>query len=211
MGAVTDNTHLRYYLCYAIVSNGGRVMPNEYAEVWVDVLDSDRLWLNEEVVQLKLNARMNPWTAGKGTVPAGVASRAIEPIGIINAGNPRQAYQDGFNIAFVNQDGPNRDGAVALAGGIAEALRPEATTDSVIETVREYSVGSHHTGTFGRSLDLTLRLGDDCTDAHEFVERFYEERLDYTWPAVPWDADKYEPGELFSGIPTNLYRRRLRC
>lgn len=198
-GAVTDDTHLRHYLCYAIVNHGGRITPEEYGKVWVEDLNPDRLWINEELVQLKLKARMNPWTAGKGTIPAGVASMAIEPIGIINAGNPRQAYQDAFNISFVNQDGPNRDAAAAVAAGVAEALSPDATADSVIETITDQCLGGHHTGTFARSLDLTLRLADNCETVDEFVERFYDELLDYTWPAVHWDAESYEAGELFSG------------
>jgi hypothetical protein len=58
---------------------------------------------------------------------------AIAPIGIINAGNPDQAYQDGFNIAFVNQDDVNRDGAATLAAGIAAAFIPDATVASVVD------------------------------------------------------------------------------
>ena len=198
-GAVTDDTHLRHYLCYAIVQRGGRITPEEYADIWVNHLNPDRLWVNEEIVYRKLRAGMNPWTSGKGTIPAGVASMAIEPIGIINAGDPRQAYQDAFNISFLNQDGPNRDGAAAVAAGIAEAVEPDATVESVVQTIRDYSLDGFYTGTFGRSLDLTLRLAERCDDVDEFVERFYEEWLDYTWPAVEWDAERYEAGELFSG------------
>ena len=192
-GVVTDDTTLRHYLCYAIVKKGGRVTPDDYAEVWREHLNPNRLWENEAIVKRKLDNGMSPWDTGKGTIPAGVASMAIEPIGIVNVGDPERAYRDAFLIASVNQTGSNRDVAATFAAGIAEALDPEATVDSVIEAMFEHSTDLVH-----RAFDLTMALAEEANDIDEFASAFYDDRLDYTWPAVEWDREAYREGELFS-------------
>jgi len=192
-GSVTDDTVMRHYLCVAINERNGRITPDEYADVLQQHLNTDRVWVTEEVVVRKLAAGINPWEAGRGNIPTGTAAMSIAPVGIVNAANPRQAYQDGFNIASVNQDRVNRDTAATVAAGIAEALSPDATVESVIEVML-----SHSSDTVFRALDLALDLAEESSTVDEFVERFYEELLDWSWPAVEWDLDLYREGRVFS-------------
>lgn len=193
-GVVTDDTTLRHYICYAIVQRGGRITPDELGEIWHEHLNPDRLWDNETLVSKKIAVGMNPWETGQGTIPSGVASMAIEPIGIVNAGDPRQAYQDAFTIASINQEGVNRDAAAAFAAGIAHAFSRDATVESVVRTIREQS-----SSVFGRAIDLTMDVAYDSSDVDEFAERFYDELLDWSWPIRGWDLETYYAGEFFSG------------
>jgi len=192
-GTVTDDSVMRQYLALAIVEHGGRVTPDEYAAVLSEHLDPDRVWITEEMMYWKLLAGMNPWDAGRSTVPAGTAVMHVAPIGIINAGDPRQAYQDGFNIAAIAQDGVNRDAAATVAAGVATALGPEATLEDVLATMWECSSEVVY-----RTIDLTFELVEGAETVDEFVEAFYDERLDWRWPAVEWDREKYHQGEIFS-------------
>lgn len=192
-GTVTDDTVMRHYLSLAIVERSGRVTPDEYAAVLREYLNPDRVWITEEIVIRKLAAGVNPWTAGRGNVPTGTATMSIAPVGIVNAANPRQAYQDGFNVASVNQDGTNRDAAATLAAGVAEAFSPDASPDSVVEVMLEQS-----SDTVYRALDLALGLADESDTVGEFVERFYDRLLDWRWPAVEWDRERYYEGKVFS-------------
>ena len=94
-GVVTDDTTLRHYLCYAIAEHGRRITPEEYADVWRSDLNPDRLWVNEEIVKLKLDRGLSPWDTGLGTIPAGVASMSIlfapRPLTRCGSGAPSRA------------------------------------------------------------------------------------------------------------------------
>ena len=192
-GSVTDDSVMRHYLCLSIVEHGGRVTPDEFAETLQRYLNVDRVWVTEEVMIRKLAAGMDPWESGRGNIPAGTAAMAIAPVGIVNASNPRQAYQDGYNLASINQDGIDRDTAATIAAGVAQALSKDTTVDEVIETMC-----THSSQPVSRILDLTLGIADQSNDVHSFVEDFYAELLDWRWPAVDWSRESYYQGEVFS-------------
>lgn len=198
-GTVTDDTVMRHYLCISIVENRGRVMPDEFADTLLEYLNPERVWVTEEITLKKLAAGMNPWNSGRHNVPTGTATMAIAPIGIINAANPRQAYQDGFNIASVNQDQLNRDAAATFAAGVATALAPGATVDDVLATMR-----THSSEVVFRSIDLAMGLAEEHDSADEFAGAFYEDMLDWTWPAVDWDRTLYNKGQVFSASSIEL-------
>ncbi len=185
---ITDDTTLRHMLCLAILRRGGRVTPDDYAPLWLEKFNPNRLWDNEKIVLMKLKVGMNPWDTGHGTIPSGCATMSIAPIGVMNAGNPRQAYQDGFNIASINEEGDDRDLAATYAAGVAAAFLPGATADSVLAAMAENS-----TFVFQRAMAITMKLVEQSPNPAAFVERYYAEMLDYTFPRVP--AKYYEVPE----------------
>lgn len=193
-GSVTDDSVLSHYLAHTIAESGGRITPEDYAEVLCEHLNPDRVWITEEIVHQKLLAGISPWRSGIGTIPAATATTAIAPVGIINAADPRQAYQDGVVIAGVTQDGVERDAAGTVAAGIAEAITPDATVQDVVDVMREFSVDQVY-----RAIDLTADLVAESTTIDEFVASFYDQLLDWRWPAVEWDKERYYEGEIFSG------------
>jgi ADP-ribosylglycohydrolase len=195
-GTVTDDTTLRHYLSYAIVQKGGRVTPDDYAAVWLHKLNPNRLWINERVTLWKLRMGMSPWDTGKGNPPAGVASMSIAPIGIVNAGNPTQAYQDGFNIAFVNQDNADRDGAATLAAGVAAAFLPGATYQTVIDVMIQ-----HSSFIIKRALMLTMDMAHESSTIDEFAEKFYATMLDWKWPDLRWTKERNFSGSSVELVP----------
>lgn len=201
-GAITDDTALSHYLCLAIVRKGGRITPDDLAAIWVDELNPNRFWVNERIIRRKLRAGMNPWSAGVGSIPAGCALMGIAPIGIINAGNPAQAYQDGYNIASVNQEGYNRDAAGTLAAGVAAAFAPGATLESVLEAMRR-----HSSYLVKRAIELTLDQAYASISVEEFAARFYENMLDWSWPWPPqaeWDKDNFFSGSSLEILPATM-------
>jgi hypothetical protein len=154
-------------------------------------MNPDRLWKNERLMIIKLKQGMNPWwETGRGNIPAGCASMAIAPVGIINAGDPRQAYQDAFCIAGINQDGNNRDFAATLAAGIAAAFAPGATVDSVLEAML-----THSDCLTRRALTMTFALVQQSGSVDEFADRFYASPLlDWTWPQPNWKLERHFSG-----------------
>lgn len=198
-GCITDDTTLRHYLCLAIIEKGGRVTPDDFARMWLKKLNPKRLWTNERIVLQKLQAGMNPWDSGRGTIPAGCATMAIAPIGIVNIGDPEQAYQDAFNIASLNQDGVDRDAAATVAAAVAYALLPDATVEGVLETMFRCS-----SFVVKRALLLTMDLAYASRSVDEFAEKFYQKMLDWTWPSPPdkgWNKDHYFSGSSLEIVP----------
>lgn len=195
-GTITSDTTMRHYLCLAVVEHDGRPSPTDFADVLRDHLNPDRVWINEEVMLKKLSVGINPWDAGRGAIPDNKATSAITPVGIVNVGNPTQAYQDGFNIASMLQDGHNRHVSAAVAAGIAEAVTPDATVESVIDVMFEQS-----TGVAARAIDIALGYAAEADSVEDLVETLYDRFLDWRWPAVQWDREKYHAGEVFSANP----------
>ncbi|MFB6141193.1 MAG: ADP-ribosylglycohydrolase family protein [Halosimplex sp.] len=198
-GSITSDTALRQYLSLAIVENGGRITPREFADALIEHLNEDRIWINGEMVLRKLSAGANAREGGVGTIPDNKIASAITPVGIVNADDPRQAYQDGFALASVLQEGEARYAAATVAAGTAVAVRPDATIDAVIQAMRE-----HSTGTVYRAIDLAMGIADESETIEELIDALYEEFLDWRWPAVQWDREKYYRGEVFSASPLEV-------
>jgi len=198
-GGVTDDTALAHYISLAIIRKGGRITPDDLAQVWLEKGDDKRFWINERLTLLKLKAGMNPWDTGLGNIPAGCATMAIGPIGIINAGNPAQAYQDGFNIAFVNQENVNRDAAATLAAGIAAAFVPGATVQGVLETMT-----GHGSYLVKRAVELTMDLAYASQSVDEFAAQYYDKMLDWTWPRLDWNKEHFFSGSSIEIVPITM-------
>lgn len=192
-GAVTGDTTLRHYVSYGIAERGRRVTPDDIAEILVEHLNPDRVWVNAEIIVKKLSAGINPWVAGEAAIPNSKVLMAIVPVGIVNACDPDQAFQDGFNIGSVFQSGHDRDAAATLAAGIAEAMTPNANVERVLTTMLEYAPSVVY-----RAIDLAIGIAERSGTVEEFTESYYDRLLDWRWPAVQWNREKYYQGRIFS-------------
>lgn len=197
IGSVTDDTTLRHYMCLAIISNGGRITPDDAADIWIHKLNPDRFWSPDQIAYLKMKAGVNPWDAGRGNIPSACATMSMTPIGIINAGNPRQAYQDGYNIAAINGDGFNREAPATLAAGIAAAFDPDATVDGILQIMTTYA-----SPIVSRAIDLVMNLAHKSDDINSFKQQFYEYLLDW-WsrPSLNWNRSNYPQGTAIETVP----------
>lgn len=187
-GQITDDTALRHYLCLAIVAAGGRITPDDYANVWLEQLNPDRLYVSEQLVWHKLKLGMSPWDTGRGAFAADAAIMSIAPVGIINAGDPVQAYQDGVLIASIHQDGLERNAAAAVAAGVAAVLLPDATPEGVVAAMTD-----HSSFQVRRLVTMAADLARRSTSIDEFVQRFYATMLDHSFPShvgKTWDPQR---------------------
>jgi ADP-ribosylglycohydrolase len=105
---------------------------------WIPELDREdllyhRLFLAEKWLVLKLRyGHADPRDAGVGNVVNCGAAMYITPVGIANAGAPDGAYAEALDFTGAHQSSYGREAAGVLAAAVAEALRPDATVDSVI-------------------------------------------------------------------------------
>jgi ADP-ribosylglycohydrolase len=195
-GTYTDDSVLRHYLALCIVQHGRRITPDDWGEYWIAHVNTKRLWVAEEIARIKLAQGMNPWFTGRGNIPAGCAAMMIQPVGIVNAGNPRQAFQDGMNIAGVNQSGWNQEAAASVAAAQAEALNREATVDSIIGAMYDNS-----SAFMRRAYDLTMDLARTSDTVDSFAAKFYGKMLDWSWPQRKWTSEHHFSGNAHEFVP----------
>jgi ADP-ribosylglycohydrolase len=107
-------------------------------ETWIPELDREdllyhRLFLAEKWLVLKLRyGHADPRDAGVGNIVNCGAAMYIAPVGIANAGDPSGAYAEALDLTAGHQSSYGREAAGVLAAAVAEAMRTEATPDSVV-------------------------------------------------------------------------------
>lgn len=125
----------------------------------------NRLFYAEKYLLLRLrHAHIDPREAGVGNVVNCGAAMYMAPVGIINAGNPSGAYGEAIEIAGAHQSSFGREAAGVMAAAVAEALRPDATVNSVIEVCLELA----HDGTRAAILAVTEAAGT-CSSWEEAI------------------------------------------
>ena len=112
---------------------------------WIPELDAvapieQRMWLAEKYMTLRLiYGNVDPREAGVGNACNCGAAMYIAPVGIVNAANPRAAYAEAIDMTGAHQASYGREAAGVLAAAVAEALRPGASADSVVQTALAYA------------------------------------------------------------------------
>lgn len=130
-----------------------------------DTVLVNRLFYAEKYLLLRLrHAHIDPREAGVGNVVNCGAAMYMAPVGIVNAGNPSAAYGEAIEIAGAHQSSFGREAAGVMAAAVAEALRPDATVDSVIEVCLELA----HDGTHAAILAVTEAAGT-CSNWEEAI------------------------------------------
>lgn len=149
-GHVTDDTLMTHALVEVYAAKRDRLTAFDIADklvprlieekVWVPELERDellyhRLFLAEKWLVLKLKyGHADPREAGVGNIVNCGAAMYIAPVGLANACDPDAAYTEALDIAGAHQWSYGREAAAVLAAAVAEAVRPGATVDSVVET-----------------------------------------------------------------------------
>lgn len=136
----------RHRLCVsAIIRKGGRITIEDLARTWLDDIDPGKfgylLGPQDQVIYNLLKSGLPPWEVGRYAAWPGFigTSKMIVPIGMVNACRPDDAARDALDVSRIKdvQGWPDNfapEVAAAIAAATAEALRPAATVQSVIET-----------------------------------------------------------------------------
>jgi ADP-ribosylglycohydrolase len=142
-GDGTDDSAIKLILCDAITKNNGHVTADEFAEAFLRHSQFYNLFfipvrnmyhkIKEEFVL--------PVNAGLGNMQSSSSAMSISLMGLINACNPRQAAMETFDVAgliHAGETGFCRDAACVMAAAVAEAMKPEATVESVVAASTAY-------------------------------------------------------------------------
>jgi ADP-ribosylglycohydrolase len=143
-GAGTDDSAIKLILCEAILKHRGHITADEFAD---SVLANKKKYYNMFYIPVrnmfhKIESKLSlPVYAGLGNMHSSSSAMAISPLGIINACNPRRAALETYDVAGLIHGGAStfcRDGACVIASGVAAAMSPGATVESVVESSWKY-------------------------------------------------------------------------
>jgi ADP-ribosylglycohydrolase len=137
IGNYTDDTRLKHLHCQAIFRAGGKPRPGdlalELAHAYHHAPDTLHQGFVEEYYMKAI------WQGDKaifGGEPTNGSLMANSPLGLITACRPDEAYQLGFDMAFLTA-GYAKNSSAMLVAAIAEAMRPNATVDGIINAARD--------------------------------------------------------------------------
>ena len=130
----TDDTALSHILCRAYIRKGGRITVEDYGRAWLREMDPLKFFFCLRNTYELLKRGYSPRVTGAFNIVTGSGLMAINPVGIYNACDPEMAYSEGCDMASLVQRDLDVFIPGVIAGAVAEAMRPGATVDSVIET-----------------------------------------------------------------------------
>jgi ADP-ribosylglycohydrolase len=137
IGAYTDDTRLKHLHCQAIFRAGGKPRSGDLAMVLADAYHHAPDALHEGFVEeYFLKALWNQDKVAFGGEPTNGSLMANSPLGLITACRPHEAYQLGFDLAFLTA-GYAKNSSALFVAAVAEAMRPHATVDGVIDAARQ--------------------------------------------------------------------------
>ncbi|MHB9023654.1 MAG: ADP-ribosylglycohydrolase family protein [Armatimonadota bacterium] len=147
------------------------VMARHFGETWRERLNRDHFFpfCMGNAYDL-IRQGWDPRITGQWSVVTGSTVMCMEPVGLYHLADPGFAAIDARAISYMYQRGLDVDAAVMLAATVAEALRPDATVDSVLHA----------------ALEVAPR-----TKARSFDERSYASPYDYISTCLEI-AEKYD-------------------
>ncbi|MFD0714432.1 ADP-ribosylglycohydrolase family protein [Paenibacillus sp. GCM10027626] len=149
-GIVTDDTLMTLALINVYLKEGRHLdaydMGNEFVKeiafrkTYVPELERetaiiDRLFYPEKYIFMRhVLANCDPREAGIGNMVNCGAAMYIAPVGIVNAGHPKAAYDEAILFAMGHQSSYGLEAAGVLAACVAKAFEPEATVEDIVNT-----------------------------------------------------------------------------
>jgi len=197
---VTEKRHLDAY-------DTGNAFVKEIAykqtyipELGKEALIIERLFYPEKYIFMRhVLANCEPREAGIGNMINCGAAMYISPIGIVNAGNPKAAYDEAILFAMGHQSSYGLEAAGVLAACVAKAFESNVSVDDIVETAIHFAKD----GTKNAIIDMTVaakKLKEDQAEMDTVIEILQK----IIEPYSPMKNDIHRKIEKI-GIPSNHY------
>jgi len=175
-GTTEDGIERQRLMATAIIEKGDRITADDLAAVWRRDIRGENFGVIMEPCDKPLWEKAMEGVPGEeigqATPYPGVNSfpRSSHCVGIMNAGDPDQAARDALAIGRIYQkaEGESLQWAAGMDAGIAEALKPEATVESVLEAIR-----SHMPPYIQKKMDFAQEMAAKYDDVFAMREEFY--------------------------------------
>jgi ADP-ribosylglycohydrolase len=188
-GTTEDGIERQKLIATAIIEQKGRILAHDLVAVWLRDLEPDRMAFKQEPFDRSLlalaRAGVPPSELGRLWPYPNVVSpaRSSHPLGLINAGDAQGAADDSLEVGkvYATETAFALRWAALYNAAIAEACKPDATVDSVLETARRFVSYRAEAGTLYALYDTiehevtrALGLAEKHTDAMEMRDEFYQ-------------------------------------
>lgn len=214
-GTITDDTLMTLALCNVYNIERRHLdaydMANEFVkeiafrkvfipEFGREDLIIERLFYPEKHIFLRHTlANCEPREGGYGNMINCGAAMYIAPVGIVNAGNAKAAYDEAILFAMGHQTSYGLEAAGVLAACVAKAFEPGASVEDVMET----AIGLAKDGTKQAIIAITA-AARDLREKGSPVEEVYAAFQKAILPFSPMGDDVSRQLEKV-GIPSNHY------
>ena len=132
-----DDNQAGLFICTAYKEKGGRISPEDLAKVWLRDMNPLNFFFCMKNSYELLKQGIPPRLTGILNIVTGSTVMCIAPVGIYNAADPDSAYMDAVDVSYMYQRGLDVDVAALMAVGVAEAMRPGASVDSVLKAIMD--------------------------------------------------------------------------
>lgn len=154
-GRYTDDSHMVQLLSRAYIEHGDHLDAFEFARRIVPLIAQEPRWVPEFGREMLLVERLfypekwlymrlclanaDPRQGGVGNMVNCGAAMYAAPVGIVNAGDPVSAYREAVDIFSAHQQSYGLEAAAVMAACVAEAFRPEASVNSIMDVALSLS------------------------------------------------------------------------
>ncbi|MGQ9629255.1 MAG: ADP-ribosylglycohydrolase family protein [bacterium] len=188
----TDDTVMKNLLSEALIRTEGYATLDDWAKVWLDNWEAifgvkvGKFFISVLHTANKIKRHSVPRMAALGNMPSSSSAMCISPVGIVNACNPRQAALQAYNLAsliHIHDVGFCQDGAASMAAAVAEAFKPDATVDSVLESAMDAIIELSGREMLGE-IEGALNLAREKRDYKRFREAVYNDSKRFFHPLI---------------------------
>jgi ADP-ribosylglycohydrolase len=116
-----------------IAREGLPATARDYGEKWKELMDRDMYFYCLRNTYDLLNMGMEPRICGQWSLVTGSSVMCVEPAGVYNLADAKNAYIDGETLSYMNQRGLDVTSAAILAAAVANAMQKDATAENVVK------------------------------------------------------------------------------
>ena len=223
-GRITDDTLMVEALIAAYIEHGDHLDALAYRDVFAPILGRQAVWLPErqcDMVVLDRLASAEQWHirsllnthrdarffgSSLHNITCGAAMCAW-PIGAVNAGDPRGAYDEAVAFFAAQTFSFGLEQAAVMAAAIAEAIAPDATPRRVVDVA--LSVACDATGSMIHEAVEALEVGAgrdrDLPAVHAAVQRWHHKRTHVPDTNEHMDAAEQRSAPSNRGMESRLH------
>jgi ADP-ribosylglycohydrolase len=188
-GTTEDGIERQKLIATAIIEKQDRVLAQDVLAVWVRDIDPEKIVYTQEAFDKALlmlaRAGLPAVEAGSLVLYPNIVSlpRSSHALGLINAGDPWGAADDAFEVGklYARETAYALRWAALYDAAIAEACKPKATVESVLNVAREFVHYRAERGALYASYDTiewevnhALELAAKHSDPMKMRDEFYD-------------------------------------
>ena len=143
---------------------GSPVSARDFGETWKEKFKRSKFFYCMQNSYDLIRGGMDARIAGHWSWVTGSTVMCMEPVGIYHLCDPANAAIDAVSISYMYQRGLDVTAASILAASVAEALRPEATVDSILQSALKAAPRSKMLTFDTQPLDTPYDFISKCLD-----------------------------------------------